>query len=116
MADRGTVITVAIIAAIALGQSDNGNESQVGRAGTKLTNGAAAIAEKASGVISNPGLPSGSVPDVAVPESGAATSTSSYDAWYAKCLVDYSGNDMSSGRPRKSPAQCREWAKGKAGG
>lgn len=117
MSDKGTVITIAVIIAIALGQSDTGNQSKIGNAGTRITNGAASIAEKASGAVSNPSaLPSNSSPDVSSVPSGAATPTSSYDEWYSRCLVEYSGNDMSSGKPRKSPAQCKSWAAGKAGG
>ena len=115
VADR-TWITVAVVAAIALGQSDTGNESQLGRAGGKITNGAAAIASKASSAVSNPGLPSQPAPDVSAAPTGAPTSTSTFEEWYQRCLVEYSGNDMSSGKPRKSPGQCKTWAAGKVGG
>lgn len=117
MAEKGTWITVAVIAMLALGQSDTGNESQLGRAGGKITNGAASIAEKASSAVSNPGLSSSQpAPDVSAAPTGAPTSTSTFEEWYSRCLVEYSGNDMSSGKPRKSSAECKKWAAGKVGG
>lgn len=111
MAEKGTWITVAVIAMLALGQSDTGNESQLGHAGTKITNGAASIAEKASSAVSNPGLPSQSLPDVSAAPTGAP-STTDYDTLYAYCVATYTGMDWV--HPRKSAGECKTWAKARS--
>lgn len=111
MADKGFWATIGVVAVLALGQSDTGNESQLGQAGGKITNGAASIAEKASSAVSNPGLPSQPTPDVSAAPSGAP-STTDYDTLYAYCVATYTGMDWV--HPRKSAGECKTWAKARS--
>ena len=139
--DKGGIITIAVIIALASSQGSLSFESPAGRAGGKVIGGAKTITDKAAGIVTSPGaaIPDTSGPaNAAIPMPNSASNTvavapdmsglkslvpamtaapvtsssSAYSGWYAYCIATYQGTDWT--HPRKSPGACAKWAKARS--
>lgn len=135
--DKGAIITIGVLIALASSQGSLSSESPAGKAGSKVIGGAEGITNKAAGIVTSPGA---DIPDSSGPASAAipmprtattvaeaamqpftgakattapATNSAAYgDYWYSYCIATYQGLDWT--HRRKSPNECRTWAKARS--